>query len=75
MIRRRLKRQRGQALTEYIIIIVIVAIMALVVLGAFSNQIRTMIAGATNSLGGNASTETPDSLKDMKELGSEGITD
>ncbi len=75
MIRKMRKRQRGQALTEYIIIIVIVAIMALVVLGAFSNRIRTMIAGATNSLGGDAQTEQSDSLEKMKEMKGDGLTD
>ncbi len=43
---------KGQAVVEYIIIIVIVAIAALVILGAFSDRLRTMIAGVTTSLGG-----------------------
>ncbi len=72
--KKRLKNQRGQALVEYIIIIVIVAIVSLVLLGAFSDRIRTMIAGATNSLS-NEKTATVDgtSVEKLKELKEEGI--
>ncbi|MFA6103307.1 MAG: hypothetical protein WCV67_15705 [Victivallaceae bacterium] len=64
---------KGQAVVEYIIIIVIVAIAALVVLGAFSDRLRTMIAGVTTSLGGTEQTISSGSsvqtLKDLKETG------
>jgi Tfp pilus assembly protein PilE len=66
---------KGQAVVEYIIIIVIVAIAALVVLGAFSDRLRTMIAGVTTSLGGDASTDVStksvDKLKELKETGTD----
>ncbi|QSH42289.1 hypothetical protein P0136_03550 [Lentisphaerota bacterium ZTH] len=52
--RKRKQKEKGQAIVEYIIIIVIVAVAALIVLGAFSDRLRTMIAGVTNSLGGDA---------------------
>lgn len=71
----RLKRQRGQALVEYIIIIVIVAVVSLVVLGAFSDRIRNMIAGATNSLSdepvASVGESSLDQLKGLKEEGIE----
>jgi len=59
----RKRKQKGQAIMEYVIIIVIVALAALVVIGAFSDRIRAMFAGVTNTLGGDAdvsesSTET-----------------
>ena len=38
-------RRKGQAIVEYIIIIVIVAVAALTVMGLFSDRIRTIIAG------------------------------
>lgn len=71
----RLKRQRGQALVEYIIIIVIVAVVSLVVLGAFSDRIRNMIAGATNSLSDDENRVTVDtkSLDQLKGLKEDGI--
>lgn len=63
--------QKGQAVVEYIIIIVIVAIAAFVVLGAFSDRLRTMIAGVTTTLGGSAdvSTKSTDIVKNLDESG------
>jgi Flp pilus assembly pilin Flp len=68
------RKQKGQAIMEYVIIIVIVALAALVVIGAFSDRVRTLFAGAANSLGaedvtiGKGSAQT---LKDMDESGIE----
>ena len=45
------KKCKGQAIVEYIIIVVIVAIAALAIMGMFSDTIRTKIAGATSALG------------------------
>ena len=70
----RLKRERGQALVEYIIIIVIVAVVSLVVLGAFSDRIRDMISGATTSLGGEGvENERTTSLEQLRDLKAGGI--
>jgi len=68
------RRQKGQAIMEYVIIIVIVALAALVVIGAFSDRIRNMFAGVTNTLGGNAE-EVSDgqSVQEMKEMDAGGI--
>lgn len=49
---RRVRKEQGQAIVEYIIIVVIVAIAAFIVLGAFSDRLKNMIAGATTTLGG-----------------------
>ena len=69
---------KGQAVVEYIIIIVIVAIAALVILGAFSDRLRAMIAGVTTSLGGTEQTVSDGSslqkLKDLKEAGTDTAT-
>jgi Flp pilus assembly pilin Flp len=48
------RKQKGQAIMEYVIIIVIVALAALVVIGAFSDRVRQLFAGVTNTLGGDA---------------------
>ena len=45
------RRCKGQAIVEYIIIVVVVAIAALAIMGMFSDTIRTKIAGATSALG------------------------
>ena len=39
------RRERGQAMVEYVILIAVVALAALFVLGAFSDRLREMIAG------------------------------
>tara|TARA_B100000609_G_C16984326_1_gene315473 strand:+ start:283 stop:519 length:237 start_codon:yes stop_codon:yes gene_type:complete len=72
--KKRFKRQKGQAVVEYVIIVVVVALAALVVLGAFSDRIRDMMNGVTRTLGGdeNITTET-NSLDQMKSLDSDGL--
>ena len=61
---------KGQAVVEYIIIIVIVAIAALVVLGAFSDRLRAMIGGVTTNLGGaDTGDDGKTSLTKLKEIG------
>ena len=45
------KRCKGQAIVEYIIIVVIVAIAALAIMGMYSDTIRTKNAGAASALG------------------------
>ena len=50
-----LKRKSGQAMTEYIIIVVIIAIAALTIFGLFGDRIRKMVGGAIKDLGGDES--------------------
>lgn len=68
----RFKNQKGQAVVEYVIIIVVVALAALLVLTAFSDRLRGMIAGVTNTLGGEAKAEQGDSKEILQELQAEG---
>lgn len=49
---RRSKRRRGQGMTEYIIIVALVAIAAIGVVTIFGDNIRDLFAGATNALAG-----------------------
>ena len=49
MIRRRIRR-RGQGMTEYIIIVALIAIAAIGVVTIFGDNIRDLFAGATNAL-------------------------
>lgn len=71
---RRLTTQRGQAMTEYIIIVAIIALAALAVFGLFGDRIRAMVGGATEELGGDASSvqsavgSEGDSLQKLKDL-------
>jgi len=70
------KRKAGQTMTEYIIIVAIVAIAALAVFGYFSDVLRTKVVGAGASMD---STMTPpqinqgDSLDVLKNLDATGV--
>lgn len=69
----RFKNQKGQAVVEYVIIIVVVALAALLVLTAFSDRLRGMIAGVTNTLGGQAEAQEGDSAELLKDLQADGV--
>ncbi len=58
-----MRRQRGQAFVEYVILIVVVALAALFVLASFSDRLRDMVSGVTQTLGG-----TPDSTADKSSI-------
>ena len=50
---RRIRRdRRGQGMTEYIIIVALIAIAAIGVVTIFGDNIRDLFAGATNALAG-----------------------
>lgn len=67
------RKQKGQAIMEYVIIIVIVALAALAVIGAFSDRLRNLFAGVTNTMGGEAEeVEAGSSQQFMKELPASG---
>ena len=68
----RKRKQKGQAIMEYVIIIVVVSLAALVVIGAFSDRIKTLFAGATNTLGGDASVGES-SVTQMQEMDESGV--
>ncbi|MBR2723480.1 MAG: hypothetical protein IKB77_04030 [Lentisphaeria bacterium] len=69
----RFKNQKGQAVVEYVIIIVVVALGALLVLTAFSDRLRSMVAGVTKTLGGEETGLEGDTKDMLKELDEEGI--
>ena len=69
-------RRKGQAIVEYIIIIVIVAVAALTVMGLFSDRIRTIIAGVASTFGGNKAAAEVDNNKSadiLKNMDKDGI--
>lgn len=75
VIRNRKKRaQRGQAIVEYIILVVIIALGALFVLANFSDRLRDMITGVTVTLGGEEdATADRSSLDIVQELDKTGV--
>jgi Flp pilus assembly pilin Flp len=50
-------RKSGQAMTEYIIIVVIVALATIAILAVFSDTIRAKFGGAVEELGGDSSAK------------------
>jgi Flp pilus assembly pilin Flp len=68
-----LKRKEGQAMVEYIIIVAVVAIAALVIFGLFGDTIQKKLGGAVNELEGDTSgtDRIEDSVGQLQELGSE----
>lgn len=75
VIRNRQRRgQRGQAVVEYIILVVVIALGALFVLANFSDRLRDMITGVTVTLGGEEdATADRSSLDIVQELDKTGV--
>lgn len=68
--------QKGQAVVEYVILVVVVALAAFFVLTMFSDRLRDMITGATKALGGEAHETADKSSEDLtKSLTKEGTVD
>lgn len=61
------RRQKGQAVVEYVILVVVVALAAFFVLTAFSDRLRDMITGATVALGGTADETADKKSKDLTQ--------
>ncbi len=73
----KLRGRRGQGMTEYIIIVALIAIAAIGVVSLFGDNIRALFATSANALAGNedASAETNEAdtqlygHKNMKDFG------
>lgn len=65
------KRKAGQAMVEYIIIVVVVAVAALVIFGLFGDTIQKKLGGAVDELEGDSSgTDAVQSSKGyLEDLG------
>lgn len=66
---RNMKKKSGQAMVEYIIIVVLVAIACIVVVGAFGDRLRSMFDGATEELGGTGGSDGSSSVEMIQSLG------
>jgi len=70
----KLKRKQGQAMVEYIIIVAVVAIAALVIFGLFGDTIQKKLGGAVDELEGDGTgaAAVQDSTQQLKDLGDDG---
>ncbi|UDQ98618.1 class III signal peptide-containing protein [Lentisphaerota bacterium WC36G] len=69
------RKKRGQGTVEYIIIVVLVAVAAIAVIGAFSDRIRVMFAGAATAMGSDDASDAigESSVETMQNLNEDGI--
>lgn len=51
-----LKRKQGQGMTEYIIIVGLIALSAIVIVALFGKQIKAQFSGMTTALSGKTAT-------------------
>ena len=73
------RKRSGQAMVEYIIIVVVIAIAALAVFGYFGGAVQEKVAGATSSIDSGRAKDvqsevedsTRESLKSLKKTGIE----
>jgi Flp pilus assembly pilin Flp len=70
----KLRRKSGQAMVEYIIIVAVVAIAALVIFGIFGDTIQEKLAGATSELDSDsqAASSVQDSKAFLQDLDADG---
>jgi Flp pilus assembly pilin Flp len=62
--------KKGQAMTEYIIIVLIIAVSAIAIFGLFGDTIKRKIGGAIEALGGDdPGVSDGDSQADFENLG------
>ncbi|RME30005.1 MAG: hypothetical protein D6806_00710 [Deltaproteobacteria bacterium] len=67
MLRKKLKRRKGQGMTEYIIIVALIAIAAIGVVSLFGDNIRALFAASDKALNGeeNVAVKTKTAKKQL----------
>lgn len=72
-----LRKKDGQALTEYILIVVIVALAAIAILAIFGDTLREKFGGAVEELGGDTAAKDAalqtGSQQVLKDLDRDGL--
>jgi Tfp pilus assembly protein PilE len=66
---RRISRQAGQGMTEYIIIVAVIAVASIAVYSYFGDTLRNQTAAAAVALSGESGTEQRDAAKTAAETG------
>ncbi len=61
------RRRRGQSTTEYILIVVLVAVLSIGIITVFGNQIRDLFRVSTERLGGDTSSTLDSGITDSAQ--------
>jgi Flp pilus assembly pilin Flp len=61
------RRGRGQGLTEYVLIVALIAVGAIVFVAAFGNNVRALFAKSANMLAGQPSTQKLTGITDAAD--------
>ena len=61
------RRRRGQSTTEYILIVVLVAVLSIGIITVFGNQIRDLFRVSTERLGGDNSATLDSGITDSAQ--------
>ena len=69
------KRQRGQGMTEYIIIVVVIAVLSIAVLLKFGNQIRNLFWASGTELSGQDASVDQTIMGDAADENKSGVGD
>jgi Flp pilus assembly pilin Flp len=67
-------KQRGQGMTEYIIIVALIAIAAIAVYQFFGSTVRNQTAAIAQELAGNDGTDAKKAAQDAAKAGAEEAT-
>lgn len=67
MISRKNRRKAGQGMTEYIIILAIIAIGAILIIGLFGKQIKASFGKSTSAMAGNQADVDSIKADDVKK--------
>ena len=62
------RNQRGQGMTEYIIIVALIAVAAIAVIVLFGDNIRRQFAKSANAIGGHSTAEVDSTRKVNEEM-------
>jgi len=69
------KNIRGQGMSEYLIIVALIAVAGIAVMGLFGNAARDQVAGLANELGGGLKIDTYTSTGAALVAGQKAIAD
>ncbi len=71
---RRIRRNdAGQGMTEYIIIVALVAISSIGVMTVFGNDVRALFGGATNALAGDTNVQNTGTHASSASINKKGL--